>query len=93
VCGSVGEIIKGLGTPTREEIKAMNSNYTEFNFPQIKAHPWNKVRGKPSLPPSLALLFLTDLAAAPSLPRYLPPSLPPSLRSSDPVSPKKPSMW
>lgn len=21
----------------------MNSNYTEFKFPQIKAHPWNKV--------------------------------------------------
>ncbi|GAB5032908.1 cmgc gsk protein kinase [Nannochloropsis oceanica] len=37
------EIIKVLGTPTREEIKAMNSNYTEFKFPQIKAHPWNKV--------------------------------------------------
>ena len=38
------EIIKVLGTPTREEIKAMNPNYTEFKFPQIKAHPWNKVR-------------------------------------------------
>jgi hypothetical protein len=21
----------------------MNSNYTEFKFPQIKAHPWSKV--------------------------------------------------
>jgi glycogen synthase kinase 3 beta len=37
------EIIKVLGTPTREEIRAMNPNYTEFKFPQIKAHPWNKV--------------------------------------------------
>ncbi|GBG76333.1 hypothetical protein CBR_g22080 [Chara braunii] len=37
------EIIKVLGTPTREEIKAMNPNYTEFKFPQIKPHPWNKV--------------------------------------------------
>eukprot|EP00611_Tribonema_gayanum_P002020 TRINITY_DN114_c1_g1_i4.p1 TRINITY_DN114_c1_g1~~TRINITY_DN114_c1_g1_i4.p1 ORF type:complete len:369 (+),score=147.01 TRINITY_DN114_c1_g1_i4:155-1108(+) len=37
------EIIKVLGTPTREEIKAMNSNYTEFKFPQIKAHPWKEV--------------------------------------------------
>lgn len=32
-----------LGTPTREEIKCMNPNYTEFRFPQIKAHPWHKV--------------------------------------------------
>lgn len=37
------EIIKILGTPTREEIKCMNPNYTEFKFPQIKAHPWHKV--------------------------------------------------
>lgn len=37
------EIIKVLGTPTRDEIRAMNPNYTEFKFPQIKAHPWNKV--------------------------------------------------
>ncbi len=38
------EIIKVLGTPTKEQIRRMNSNYTEFKFPQIKAHPWNKVR-------------------------------------------------
>jgi len=37
------EIIKVLGTPTREEISAMNSNYTEFRFPQIKACKWRKV--------------------------------------------------
>eukprot|EP00096_Caligus_rogercresseyi_P016794 TRINITY_DN976_c0_g1_i1.p1 TRINITY_DN976_c0_g1~~TRINITY_DN976_c0_g1_i1.p1 ORF type:complete len:539 (-),score=153.09 TRINITY_DN976_c0_g1_i1:2016-3632(-) len=37
------EIIKILGTPTREQIKEMNPNYTEFKFPQIKAHPWQKV--------------------------------------------------
>lgn len=37
------EIIKILGTPTREQIKAMNQNYTEFKFPAIKAHPWSKV--------------------------------------------------
>jgi serine/threonine protein kinase len=37
------EIIKILGTPTREEIRCMNPNYTEFKFPQIKAHPWHKV--------------------------------------------------
>ncbi|XP_015086945.2 shaggy-related protein kinase eta-like [Solanum pennellii] len=37
------EIIKVLGTPTREAIRCMNPNYTDFRFPQIKAHPWHKV--------------------------------------------------
>jgi len=37
------EIIKVLGTPTREQIKDMNPNYTELKFPMIKAHPWSKV--------------------------------------------------
>ncbi|XP_076764510.1 glycogen synthase kinase-3 beta isoform X3 [Xylocopa sonorina] len=36
------EIIKVLGTPTRDQIREMNPNYTEFKFPQIKAHPWQK---------------------------------------------------
>ncbi|KPI92535.1 Protein kinase shaggy [Papilio xuthus] len=31
-----------LGTPTREQIREMNPNYTEFKFPQIKSHPWAK---------------------------------------------------
>jgi len=37
------EIIKVLGTPTRDQIREMNPNYTEFKFPQIKSHPWHKV--------------------------------------------------
>jgi len=37
------EIIKVLGTPVREQLMAMNPNYTEFKFPTIKAHPWQKV--------------------------------------------------
>lgn len=37
------EIIKVLGTPTREEIFAMNPHYTDFKFPFIKAAPWSKV--------------------------------------------------
>lgn len=37
------EIIKVLGTPTREEIQAMNPTYTEYKFPQIKGSPWAKV--------------------------------------------------
>lgn len=43
------EIIKVLGTPTKEQIRQMNSNYTEFKFPQIKAHPWSKVRVIPGM--------------------------------------------
>lgn len=58
------EIIKVLGTPTREEISAMNSNYTEFKFPQIKACQWRKVfRSKT---PEEAMNFIgSTLAYAP----------------------------
>jgi glycogen synthase kinase 3 beta len=38
------EIIKVLGTPTRDQIKTMNPNYMEHKFPQIKPHPFSKVR-------------------------------------------------
>jgi hypothetical protein len=37
------EIIKIVGTPTRDEILAMNHSYMEFKFPPIKPHPWSKV--------------------------------------------------
>lgn len=37
------EIIKILGTPTREQIKEMNPAYMEHKFPQIRPHPFNKV--------------------------------------------------
>jgi serine/threonine protein kinase len=37
------EIIKVLGTPTKEEIRSMNSNYMEFKFPQIKGCQWKKI--------------------------------------------------
>ncbi|KAI5288605.1 regulator of ime2, partial [Ascosphaera acerosa] len=42
------EIIKILGTPTREQIRTMNPNYMEHRFPQIKPHPFNKVFRKAS---------------------------------------------
>ena len=44
------EIIKVLGTPTRDQIKTMNPNYMEYRFPQIKPHPFNRVfrRGTPA---------------------------------------------
>ncbi|XP_076944809.1 shaggy-related protein kinase epsilon-like isoform X2 [Bidens hawaiensis] len=50
------EIIKVLGTPTREEIKCMNPNYTEFKFPQIKAHPWHKIFHKRTPPEAVDLV-------------------------------------
>lgn len=31
------EIIKKMGTPTRDQILAMNPHYTEFKFPKIRA--------------------------------------------------------
>ncbi|KAK9764568.1 glycogen synthase kinase 3 [Basidiobolus ranarum] len=37
------EIIKVLGTPTRDQIQTMNPNYMEHRFPQIKPHPFAKV--------------------------------------------------
>lgn len=42
------EIIKILGTPTREKIKSMNPNYTEYKFPQIKPIPLLKIFKKMS---------------------------------------------
>jgi len=33
------EVIKIMGTPTKDELKAMNPNYQEFKFPQLKANP------------------------------------------------------
>ncbi|KAH9732137.1 Shaggy-related protein kinase theta [Citrus sinensis] len=60
------EIIKILGTPTREEIKCMNPNYTEFKFPQIKAHPWHKIFHK-RMPPEALDLVSRLLQYSPSL--------------------------
>jgi len=56
------EIIKVLGTPTREEIYSMNPNYTEFKFPKITAHPWSKVFSKRMPPDAVDLVRLTLLS-------------------------------
>ncbi|GMY09488.1 shaggy-related protein kinase theta [Fagus crenata] len=60
------EIIKILGTPTREEIKCMNPNYNEFKFPQIKAHPWHKIFHK-RMPPEAVDLVSRLLQYSPNL--------------------------
>ncbi|BFZ25520.1 hypothetical protein BsWGS_28560 [Bradybaena similaris] len=59
------EIIKVLGTPTREQIREMNPNYSEFKFPQIKAHPWSKVF-RPRTPSDAILLVSRLLEYTPS---------------------------
>ena len=41
------EIIKILGTPTRQQILEMNPENNEFKFPNIKQFPWQKIfKGK-----------------------------------------------
>ncbi|XP_015077006.1 shaggy-related protein kinase epsilon-like [Solanum pennellii] len=60
------EIIKILGTPTREEIRCMNPNYTEFKFPQIKAHPWHKIFQR-KIPPEAVDLASRLMQYSPTL--------------------------
>eukprot|EP00163_Fabomonas_tropica_P034505 TRINITY_DN957_c0_g1_i1.p1 TRINITY_DN957_c0_g1~~TRINITY_DN957_c0_g1_i1.p1 ORF type:complete len:367 (+),score=46.76 TRINITY_DN957_c0_g1_i1:833-1933(+) len=50
------EIIKVLGTPTREDVKSMNRNYTEFTFPDVKPHPWNKLFKNKATPDAIDLV-------------------------------------
>ncbi|CAI9757238.1 unnamed protein product [Fraxinus pennsylvanica] len=64
--GQLVEIIKVLGTPTREEIRCMNPSYNDFRFPQIKAHPWHKVFHK-QMPPEAIDLASRLLQYSPSL--------------------------
>lgn len=47
------EIIKVLGTPTFDQVKEMNPQYSKFVFPGIKSCPWEKVT------PTFHYLFLT----------------------------------
>jgi len=52
------EIIKVLGTPTKEQILAMNPEYREYKFPNIKPLPWEKVFRKS---PKEAIEFVQKL--------------------------------
>jgi glycogen synthase kinase 3 beta len=51
------EIIKVLGTPSKDQLLAMNPSYTEHRFPQIKPNPFSKIFR--SNTPENALAFLT----------------------------------
>lgn len=50
------EIIKVLGTPSKEQVHAMNPSYVEFKFPQIRPCPWNKYFNKRTPPEALDLI-------------------------------------
>ncbi|KAE9552384.1 hypothetical protein FO519_004397 [Halicephalobus sp. NKZ332] len=50
------EIIKLLGTPSREQIQQMNPNYREFKFPSIRAHPWSRVFRSTTPPEAIDLV-------------------------------------
>jgi serine/threonine protein kinase len=53
------EIIKIMGTPTKQEVEAMNPAYTEWKFPQIRPFPLGKIF-RPR-PPEEALDLLTKM--------------------------------
>jgi len=61
------EIIKILGTPTREQIQSMNQNYTSFKFPDIKAHPWPKVFKTRTITPEALDLISKVLQYTPTI--------------------------
>ena len=44
------EIIKILGTPTKEDILSMNPQFQDHKFPLIKPTPWEKVLRKRIIP-------------------------------------------
>ncbi|BGP32246.1 hypothetical protein JCM10296v2_004027 [Rhodotorula toruloides] len=56
------EIVKVLGTPTRQHVKAMNAHYTEHNFPQVQAVPLEQIlpRASPAAIDLLGSLILYD---------------------------------
>ncbi|KAN0018625.1 hypothetical protein ACTFIU_008553 [Dictyostelium citrinum] len=60
------EIIKVLGTPTKEQIHAMNPYYTSFKFPEIKANPWPRVFKAKDVPPESIDLISKILLYDPS---------------------------
>lgn len=61
------EIIKILGTPTKQDICAMNPNYMEHKFPQIKAIPLAKVFKRED---ELTINFLVNIFKYDPMERY-----------------------
>src|SRR3978361_1300910 len=63
------EIIKILGTPSREQIKTMNPNYMEHKFPQIRPHPFAKASPVSCVYPTLVLILFDRCSALAPHPR------------------------
>lgn len=40
----LSNIVKVLGTPTKEDMLAMNNNYKHIKLPRVKSVPWDEVR-------------------------------------------------
>eukprot|EP00826_Nyctotherus_ovalis_P014034 TRINITY_DN1386_c0_g1_i12.p1 TRINITY_DN1386_c0_g1~~TRINITY_DN1386_c0_g1_i12.p1 ORF type:complete len:268 (-),score=63.95 TRINITY_DN1386_c0_g1_i12:151-954(-) len=53
------EIIKILGTPSKEQIIAMNPKYNEYRFPIINPYPWSKLF--PAKTDPLAIDFISKV--------------------------------
>eukprot|EP00761_Pharyngomonas_kirbyi_P014594 gb/GECH01014624.1/.p1 GENE.gb/GECH01014624.1/~~gb/GECH01014624.1/.p1 ORF type:complete len:428 (+),score=81.78 gb/GECH01014624.1/:1-1284(+) len=59
------EIIKVLGAPSREEIKEMNPNHTEFKFPDVATRTWNQVFSKSNVTDEALDLLIKILRYSP----------------------------
>jgi len=53
------EIIKILGTPTKQQIHSMNASFSGYKFPQIKSFPWHTIF--PNTVPSIAIDFIKSV--------------------------------
>lgn len=50
------EIIKVLGTPTKDELRYMNPSYQEFKYPVIAARPWTSIFRPSTAPDAIDLV-------------------------------------
>ncbi|KAG0680707.1 regulator of ime2 [Pichia californica] len=58
------EIIKLLGTPSKDEIKSMNPNYMEHKFPSVRPIPLIKIF--PTVEPEMVNLFIKIFSYSPT---------------------------
>uniref|UniRef100_A0A0G4FXZ0 Protein kinase domain-containing protein n=1 Tax=Chromera velia CCMP2878 TaxID=1169474 RepID=A0A0G4FXZ0_9ALVE len=50
------KIIQTMGTPTREQMSAMNHNYTDFRFPDVRPKAWSRIFHSHTPPEALDLI-------------------------------------
>jgi serine/threonine protein kinase len=50
------EVIKVLGTPSKDEVMSMNKTYTEFKFPTVRPMPWSRVFRSHTPPEAIDLI-------------------------------------